>query len=236
MIEEFATVYNPETERLDRINDSLSLIQRRDGFLFGTDSVALCDFAMKCLGSKAKKYRRAIDLGTGSAVIPLILASRGLAEHFTALELQPIYADIARRNASLNALESRIAVAEGDIRASERWKPSETIYDLVVSNPPYMKRDAGLISPTAHRDIARREICCDIRDVCRCAGACLGTGGDFIIVHRADRLTSLICALREYSLEPKTITLQVPNKDKPASIVLVHARKDSGEELRVWVE
>ena len=38
-------MFNPETERLDKINESLSLIQCRTGLTFGTDSYLLAAFS-----------------------------------------------------------------------------------------------------------------------------------------------------------------------------------------------
>ncbi|MHC1695317.1 MAG: tRNA1(Val) (adenine(37)-N6)-methyltransferase [Eubacteriales bacterium] len=225
--------YLKNGERLDTVNDGLSLIQKRDGFLFGTDSVALADFVRQ-------SYKNTADLGTGSGIISLLLLQRERAERVYGVEIQPTIADMARRNAEMNGYSDRLIIIQGDIKAPDTLVPPQggTLIgslDAVFSNPPYMRSGAGLSSPDGERDISRREVCCDINDVCSCASRLLKWGGDFYIVHRPDRLCSLMCALRDNGLEPKQLELIVPRPDAPPCLVLVRAKKGAGEELKVTV-
>lgn len=218
-------VHDPLTERLEKVNDDLWMIQKKGGFIFGTDSIALCD-------AVTKNYTSVLDLGTGSGIIPLILLGRGRVKNAAGLELQPIYADLARRNARLNGQDEKYAIIEGDMKAPPAELRTRK-FDLVVSNPPYIRRGSGRSSPSPHRDIARMEIHCDMGDICRCASGFLETGGDFVIVHRADRLASLMYELRKHSLEPKELIVLTKEEAKPAPLIIIKAKKDSGEEMKI---
>ena len=90
-------------ERLDDlVLDGMKLIQRDDQFCFSIDTVLLAHFGPVLRGP-------ALDLGTGTAAIPLILTARG-ATDVTGVELNPVMADIARRNAALNGRDDRIRI------------------------------------------------------------------------------------------------------------------------------
>ncbi len=96
-------------ERLDDLClDGMKIIQRDDEFCFSLDTVVLAHF-----GAVPKGH--ILDMGTGTAAIPLILAARG-ARQITAVELNPVMADIARRNIALNGKGHCITVKEGDYR------------------------------------------------------------------------------------------------------------------------
>ena len=90
-------------ERIDDLQrDGLHIIQREDGFRFGTDAVLLADFAA------VRRGERVCDMGTGTGVLPLLLSARAEGTTFDAFEVQPDVADMARRSVALNGLEERI--------------------------------------------------------------------------------------------------------------------------------
>ena len=80
-------------ERLDDLQrNGLVIIQKETGFRFGTDAVLLADFA------KAKPGERVCDMGTGTGVLPLLIAARSQDTQFDAFELQADVADMAARS------------------------------------------------------------------------------------------------------------------------------------------
>ena len=68
-------------ERIDYVNDSLSLIQKTDGLTFGTDALLLAGYI-------SSKYRSAIEFGAGSGIISMLLLKRGKISLCDALEVQ----------------------------------------------------------------------------------------------------------------------------------------------------
>lgn len=76
---------------------------------------------------------RALDLGTGSGLLALVLASRGY--RVAAVDLNDEAVRCARANVLINGLEDRIEVFEGDL-----YGPlAEAEFDLVVFNPPFFQ-------------------------------------------------------------------------------------------------
>ena len=89
-------------ERLDNLErNGYCIIQNPKKFCFGMDAVLLSGFA------NVKKGGRALDLGTGTGIIPILMAAKTQGEHFTGLEIQPESADMASRSVAYNHLEDR---------------------------------------------------------------------------------------------------------------------------------
>lgn len=213
-------------EKLNTVNENLSLIQRKNGLTFGTDALLLAAFI------PAGKDAVAAELGTGTGIISMLLATRKKFKHITAAEIQPIYAELAERNVALNSLCESVKVVTADVRT-----PAEIgtlgSFDAVFSNPPYMKTTAGYANAESEKNIARHEVHGDIGDFCAAAAKLLKYGGRFYCVYRTDRLADLICAMKQNNLEPKRMTYVHAHKDAPPSMVLTEARLGAGVGLKI---
>ena len=105
--------------------------------------------------------------------------------------------------------------------------------DLVVSNPPYLKVNAGRSNNAPEKEIARHEVCGDILDFCAAASRLLKTKGRFACVYRSERTVDLLDAMRRCRLEPKRmVTVHADTKSAP-SMVLVEAVKDASPALSI---
>lgn len=215
-------------ERLDELNrNNLMIIQDPSRFCFGMDAVLLSGFA------SVKEGERAIDLGTGNGIIPILLSAKTKGEHFIGLEIQPENVDIADRSVRYNHLEDKISIVEGDIcRASEEF--GKAVFDVVTSNPPYMLGQHGLVNPDSAKAVARHEIKCTFEDVVRESALLLKPGGRFYLVHRPFRLAEIIVTLTKYKLEPKRMKLVYPFVDKEPNMVLLECVR--GGRSRMTVE
>ena len=221
------TVELKERERVDDLQrNGYRIIQRTDGFCFGMDAVLLSGFAM------VKKGERVLDLGTGTGIIPILLEAKTEGEHFSALEIQREVADMAKRSVSLNGLEEKIQIVEGDIREASQIFGTAS-FDVVTSNPPYMNDAHGLKNPDLPKAIARHEVLCTLDDVVREASRVLKTGGRFYMVHRPHRLAEIITVLRGYKLEPKRMKMVHPFADRDANMVLIEAVRGGGVFLKM---
>lgn len=190
------------------------------------DAVLLSGFAA------VKDGENALDLGTGTGIIPILLEAKTAGRHFSGLEIQHEMADMASRSVALNRLEDRIDIIEGDIREASRIF-GRASFDVVTSNPPYMNDSHGLKNPDLPRAIARHEILCTLEDVVRETAALLRSGGRFYMVHRPRRLVDIICLLRQYGLEPKRLKFVHPFADKEANMVLVEAVRGGRTMMKV---
>lgn len=217
-----------ENERIDDLQrNNYQIIQDSKRFCFGMDAVLLSGFAKAAEGSKL------LDLGTGTGIIPLLMAAKTKAEHITGLEIQEDSADMARRSVLLNNLEKRITITQGDIKEADSLFGAAS-FDVVTCNPPYMTDQHGLKNPEEPKAIARHEILCTLEDVIRVSARLLRPGGNFFMVHRPFRLAEILVLLHAYHLEPKRMQLVYPYVDKEPNMVLIEANR--GGKPRMTVE
>ena len=216
-----------ENERLDDLQrNGLKIIQKTDGFCFGMDAVLLSGFA------SVKPGERALDLGTGTGIIPLVLSAKTKGDHFTGLEIQTEIMKMAQRSVALNGLEKKIDIIQGDIKEASRIFGAAS-FDVVTSNPPYMNDAHGLKNPGDVKAISRHEVLCTLEDVVREGTKALKPGGRFYMVHRPHRLAEIITVMRQYKLEPKRMKFVHPFADKDANMVLIEAVRGGGAWLKL---
>ena len=214
-------------ERLDDLQrNGYQIIQHPDKFCFGMDAVLLAGFV------KARPSDKALDLGTGTGIIPLLLEGRYRIQSLTGLEIQEESADMAVRSVALNGLSHRIQIVQGDIKeASNLFEASS--FTIVTSNPPYMGEKDGLKNPDEAMRIARHEVLCKLEDVISAAAYCLKEKGHFYMVHRPTRLGEIFACMQKYRLEPKRMCLVYPYVDKEPNMVLIEALKGGNPGMRV---
>lgn len=216
-----------DEERLDDLQrNGYQIIQKKDGFCFGMDAVLLSGFAAVKPGEKA------IDLGTGTGIIPILLEAKYEGEHYTGLEIQDEVSEMAARSVALNHLEEKVSIVKGDIKEASRLFGAAS-FDVVTSNPPYMNDAHGLKNPDLPKAIARHEVLCTLDDVAREAAKLLRPGGRFYMVHRPHRLIEIITALTKYKLEPKRMKMVHPFVDKEANMVLIEAVRGGKSMIKV---
>lgn len=222
------TIELREGERLDDLHrNGCRIIQNEKLFCFGMDAVLLSGFA------RVKPQGRALDLGTGTGVIPILLSAKTSGAYFAGLEIFESSVDMARRSVALNCLEQRVEIVQGDIRkAGELFAPAS--FDTVTSNPPYMTAKHGLINPDIEKAAARHELLCTLEDVVCAAARLLRPGGHFYLVHRPFRMAEIIRALSAFQLEPKRMRLVHPYVNREPNMVLIEAVK--GGRPRMTVE
>ena len=213
-------------ERLDKVNERLSLIQKKDGLTFGTDAFMLASFIKPCPNGHA------VELGAGTGIISLLLGARERFSKISALEIQKDFADLAERNVELNGMSERIRVLCLDVTATTASDVGGEA-DVVFSNPPYMKTDSGKRNESDYKYIARHEVCGDIDAFCAAAFRLLKHGGKFYAVWRPDRLTDIVAAMRKNRLEPKIMTFVHADSESSPSIVLISATKGGASGMKL---
>ena len=213
-------------EHLDDLQNGFFIIQGQKSFRYGIDAVLLSGYA------KVKPGERVLDLGTGTGILPILLASKTPGRSFTGLEIQKESADMARRSVALNHLNDRISIVQGDIREAVSIFGAAS-FDVAVSNPPYMIGRHGLTNPDPAVAIARHEILCSFRDIAEQTSRILTDRGRFYLIHRPFRLAEIMCTLKEYRLEPKRMRLVYPFADKEPNMVLLEACKNGNPRIRV---
>lgn len=215
-------------ERLDDLQrNGYEIIQNPDKFCFGIDAVLLSGFA------HAGAKDRVLDIGTGTGIIPILLAAKTNAPSIVGLEIQEDMAEMASRSVLHNALENRVQIVHGDIRQGTELFGKDT-FSVITSNPPYMIQNHGLENQQESVSIARHEVTCSLEDIISQGSQLLKVRGKFFMVHRPFRLVEILGTFTKYGLEPKRIRFVHPYVDKEPNLLLIEAMK--GGKPRVTVE
>ncbi|MFC7682235.1 tRNA1(Val) (adenine(37)-N6)-methyltransferase [Paenibacillus sp. GCM10028914] len=214
------------SERIDDLlTKDLGIIQSEEVFSFSMDAVLLARFA------SIPRRGRILDMCTGNGVIPLLLTTKSEAV-IEGIEIQPRLADMARRSVTMNGLEERIVIREGDLRELY-LETGHGVYDAITVNPPYMPLNGSDIKLNQHQAIARHEIHCTLEEVIQSGSRLLRPGGKLSMVHKPLRLAEIISLMQKYRLEPKIIRFVHPRLHMEANMVLIECIKDGKPEVRL---
>ena len=217
-----------ENERIDDLQlNNLKIIQNKNGFCFGIDSVLLSDFA-----KEIKENSRVLDLGTGTGILPILLCGKTDLKEIIGMEIQEDVAEMAQRNSKLNGLENRFKVINENILNIEKVLEKRS-FDAIVTNPPYKRKDTGRINEEKTKQIARHEITANLEDFIKTSETMLKDKGSLYMVHRPERLVELMSLLKKYKLEPKILKLVQPTIDKNPNLVLIKAVKNAKPFLKI---
>lgn len=197
----------------------ITLEQPVSGFRAGLDSVMLA------AAVPARAGQHVLELGSGTGAAALCLLARVAGVHLTGIEIQPAFAETARRNADHNAMASRAVFHTGDIeRPPVHLEPQS--FDHVMMNPPFFVEGPADPSP----DPARRTAMSADPDLLpRWAGVArryLKPQGHLTAIIPADRLPALIPALAK-GFGGVAVTPLWPQAGTPAKRVIVAARLGS---------
>ena len=211
-----------EDERIDDLEfKDLKIIQNKNGFCFGIDSILLTDFA-----KQIKNNSKVIDLGTGTGIIPILLSAKTENTTFIGVEVQDEVAMMAKKSIKLNNLEKKIEIINNNI-LNLRDKYKKGSFDVVTTNPPYKKINTGVINLNNKKIISRHEITASLEDFIDIASYLLKDFGEFYMVHRPDRLVDIFSIMRNKNIEPKKIKFVFPNKNKKANLILIKGVKNA---------
>ena len=217
-----------ENERIDDLElKGLKIIQNKEGFCFGIDSVLLSDFA-----KNIKNNSLVLDLGTGTGIIPILLCGKTNLKKVIGIEVQEKIAEMAKRSIKLNNLEARFQVINENILNLKNIYQNQT-FDVVVTNPPYKKKNSGIINENHEKLISRHEIEANLEDFIKVSKDLLKDKGEFYMVHRPERLVDILSIMRKEKLEPKVLRMVYSNKNKEPKLVLIKGIKNAKPFLKV---
>ena len=220
-----------ELEANERIDDlefkNLKIVQNKDGFCFGIDSVLLSDFA-----KNIKKDSMVLDLGTGTGIIPILLCGKTKLKKVTGIELQEEVAKMAKKSIKLNNLEDKFNVINENILNLNKIYENQT-FDVIVSNPPYKKKDTGITNENEKKTISRHEISASLEDFIKISKDLLKDKGEFYMVHRPERLVDIFELMRKYKIEPKILKMVYSYKNKEPKLILIKGVKNAKPFLKV---
>ena len=217
-----------ENERVDDLEfKGLKIIQNKEGFCFGIDSILLSDFA-----KNIKKGAKVLDLGTGTGIIATLLCEKTELSEITGIEVQEEVYDMAKRSIQLNHLEDRFKIIQDNILNLNKYFEKNT-FDAIVTNPPYKKKETGIQNEDTRKLISRHEIEASIEDFVKISKEMLKDKGEFYIVYRPERLVDLLSIMRKNKIEPKKIRFVYSNIQAVSKLVLVQGVKNAKPFLKL---
>ena len=114
-------------------------------------------FTSRILGSYIQSLdlrgKNALDVGCGSGILSLAAASVGAS--ITAVDINPAAVAATKVNALRNGLAERIHVLESDLCLGLPAGPGQI--DLIITNPPYYRKDPGTPAERAFHGGASNE-------------------------------------------------------------------------------
>lgn len=98
------------------------------------DTEILVEIIIDFIGDKNFDF---LEIGTGSGCIPISILANCKNSTATAVDISKKALDVARKNAEINNVSSRITFVNEDIL---KFFPNHKV-DCIISNPPYIERD-----------------------------------------------------------------------------------------------
>ncbi len=208
-----------ETDEVALLGGRVRLRQRVRGYRAGLDA------ALLAAAVEAAPGERVVELGCGAGGALLPAAVRNAGASFTGVERDAAAAALARGNAALNGLETRVEVREGCLTDGPVNRGGGR-FDAAFSNPPFFDDPSALRPPAPER---RGAWMADHGLAAWCAWllAAVRDGGRITVVHRADRLADLLAGLVARGGGGLAVRPVHPFADAPAKRVLVRAVRGS---------
>lgn len=217
-----------DDERIDDLQlNNLKIIQNKNGFCFGIDSVLLSDFAKELPAGST-----VLDLGTGTGILGILLCGKTKLSKIYGIDVQDEVCEMAKRSIKLNNLEDKFEIINENIKNLSTDFENCSI-DAIVSNPPYKKNNSGLKNESKVKLISRHEVTASLEDFITISSKLLKNNCSLYMVHRPERLSDLFYILRKNNLEPKELQLVFSYSNSKPKLILVKATKNAKPFLNI---
>lgn len=166
--------------------------------------------------------RHALDIGTGTGVIALMLAQRCPDAAIEAIDIDGPSAEEASENFAASPWAERL---EAKHLALSAYKPSSNL-DLIFSNPPYY--DDSLLNPDGRESTARHTTELHYSDIAAFAAEHLSESGQLSLILPSDCEKALLRCAGSYGLHPfRMLRIRTTARKEPRRIV-AEFRRGSG--------
>lgn len=207
----------------DFLGGQIKIWQPRNGYRAATDPV----FLGAAVNAKPGQSVLELGCGVGTALACLCARVEGLQAY--GLEMQPAYAELARRNAEANGLSMEIHTGSLlEMPAALR----DMSFDQTFANPPFYDPSATSAPSDTGRDAAHREGEASLDDWVTAGLRRLKPKGYFTIIHRVERLADILTILQNRAGDIRILPLSARD-GREAGRVIVRARKGAAGPLRL---
>jgi tRNA1Val (adenine37-N6)-methyltransferase len=193
------------------------IIQKKRGHRFTIDSVCLSDFVLP-----VKSTDKVIDIGTGSCVIPMLLLQKSRVRKIVGVEVQDSLIEIAKKNVEINNISDKVSLLRMD------YKNLKTVFgkgsfDLVVCNPPYVRRGCGRMSDKKERAIARMELIGSLKELVDISSYLINENGRICYIYPVARFKEVLSVLEMNGLNVGRLRFIHSKRSKSSELFMVEA-------------
>ena len=200
--------------RLDDLQvGGLKIYQNDDLYSFTSDAVLLANF------DKIKKNAIVVDFGTGSGVIPILIAHKTYAKKVYGIEIQTVMSNMAKQSVEYNKLQDKIEIINDSIQNATKYFDNNSV-DIVVCNPPYSKMGTCKPNESENIRISRHEVYITLDEIFASACKILKEKGELRMVHQTWRMGEIIETAGKYGFRLKMLRLIQSFDDHPAHLAL----------------
>ncbi|MDD3323917.1 MAG: methyltransferase [Sulfurospirillaceae bacterium] len=193
----------------------MNLYQLKSGYRYNSDTLLLYDFASFFI-----KKGSVLDVGCGCGILGLLLKRDFPSILLEQIDIQQENVSLAEKNANENNLH--VTILCGNFLTQKY----NTKYDYIVSNPPFYY-NGGTKSDNKHLSISRDEEHLPFEQFAKKSSKILANRGSLIFCYDARRLDYVCSCLSQNGLKIQEVRFVHARAGKEASLVLIHARKNS---------
>lgn len=216
------------------LGGALKVYQSRSGFRSGIDAVLLG--ASVPAIQKNEGGMRVLEAGCGAGVVSLSIGARCGLARIDAIEIEPVNAELAKRNAARNGMGDRLKIIVGDLSEPvtklEMFGLKRNSYDVVVANPPFYNEAETRVSSHPLRRRAKRAEATTLETWVRFMTAMAAPKGMISMIHKADKLEDILKVLAG-RFGGVSVYPVFPKAGEPANRVIIQGIKGSRAPLRL---
>jgi tRNA1(Val) A37 N6-methylase TrmN6 len=192
--------------------NGLKIIQNNNLYKFTSDAILLSKFA------DAKTNDIVADFCAGSGIVGLhFFGLNPIIKSMTFFEMQKSLYDISKQSIEINNLKNFDAV---NCKLQDISNEYNGKFSLILCNPPYERVKTGMDIENYNIAVCRHEIELKLKEIIEVASKKLKYGGRLAMVNRADRLSEVICEMKNKNIEPKKLQF-VQSKDNKQPYLLM---------------
>lgn len=197
--------------------------QSKKVFRVGTDGVLLGSL---CSVLNAKK---ALEIGTGTGLISLMVAQRNQTTAILAIDINPEAVQLANENFANSPFQKRIRAVHQDLKS---WETNEK-FDLIFSNPPYFEEN-----PSQKDILARQQTELSFQDLSEKASQLLSENGLFSVIIPHDSADDFIqiCIENQLHLHRKINISGIKNGPTKRCVLEFGFHKKNPDESEFYIE
>lgn len=179
-------------------------------------------------------YNTALDIGTGTGLLSIMLAQRFSDLSIDAVEIDTQACEDAQENIEKSGFMNRVHVFASNARhmletniVIEGIKPVKGIYDLIVSNPPFFT--SSLPSENKQRNTARHDDSLSAADIFGISAKFLKVNGVIAVMYPAERVPEIKSSAMQHGFYLEKICLVHKNQTSPARLAFMTFTANAGK-------